>query len=1174
MTVSFPGFSWWFSGGGSKDKQPFSNGSSSSSLDSSFDKGLRLRDSETVKFQTKITPEKKRWQAKEEKRVVDKKCDVVMVPSSDGLHLSRYESEGPEWSIGWEEPHSPGFQDDDGFAVLVPCYKPGCKALVDGHNNLLLSAIENLPNGFCSECLKSYRVWCYYGAILPSNLLVVRFFLSDPLLFPTAVHIANIGNHISQLTVHVTRLAKFHNAILVPLGNQHCAAAVVIFSSELMRSLEFPDQVTVGEIPEYISARGTLEESAPLRDHIPIHNQRKQDQGIQTMLQRAANNAYSWWWASHIRTKQSKWMEQNLQVMEEKAKDVLKLLKEEGDSFARRAEMYYKRRPELIQFVEESFKAYRALAERYDHLSTELQNANSTIASVFPEQFQFAMEDEDESASPKSAKKSWEITKGGYIPYVPENLKGNFPAVPKVPKPTFKDVKGLVASNTKIKQQKIISPKGSIRLIPKSGLSIPEGLDEIHRLQKRILELQTEKEFARSTHECAMTKYWELDSEIQEIHEHLCSLEDEFGEGKAIADDEVRVVMEVTALRSCSDTLAQLEGKRARSAKEAQVEKKRIIVSRKKLDALKKKFELNQEDFKRLELETDDIQKRKEIESLREKIKQQFEVFFGGSLSVTEMAEKIDELVNNVINLKSVVASQSILVARLRTEIDMLQAQIEVLEDDKDTSIEGKNDVKKKIREMEEKLNEIQDLSTSFEDQNNSLETHFTEAHCSLDHLSEKVLSIKEKFEKEQSSSMAVKSSNEKGIKDGERKLKIVKTGMELEENSPAKAESEKDSAQEQNSNGFTKGGDDDHKVGSKDVEMEDKEKNLLMEYSLMLRNKDTEKKFKEVKTSNQDGMLEIMLQLKELNRSNAMKDDLIRSLQEKLSLVQTGVGENHDAEPKPVISEKMVIIETQHADKEVKQDFDSMIEIEKSETTSEIENKFRADIDELLEENLDFWCRFSTTFQGVNMFKARVKDLFAEVETVEEKRKQSGSSSSKFSMQSDAKALHQLLREVQEELSDWMEKGELLKAEVKKRFMSLCGLQEEITRALKASAEDDEFKFTTDQAARFQGEILDMKQENFIVANELQAGLDDVTRLQLEIERNQARLSGDVGRGLSGSKNRRSDGQEKRSESGGVPLSAFIFGGKLKKQKTSILRRMNTRMSTVLLRSVNSNKY
>ncbi|GMI67700.1 Networked 2D [Hibiscus trionum] len=962
------------------------------------------------------------------------------------------------------------------------------------------------------------------------------------------------------------------------------------------------------------------------------------------MLQRAANNAYSWWWASHIRTKQSKWMEQNLQDMEVKVKDVLKLLQEDGDSFARRAEMYYKRRPELIHFVEETFKAYRALAERYDHLSTELQNANSTIASVFPEQLPFAMEDEDESGSPKmdqspkSAKKSWEISKGGYIPYVPENSKGNFPAVPKVPKPTVKDVKGLVASSSKRKSQKIISPKGSIRFIPKSGLSIPEGLDEIHRLHKRILELQTEKEFARSTHECAMVKYWELDNEIQEIHKHLCSLEDEFGEGTTIADDEARIVMEVTALKSCRDTLAQLEDKQTRSAKEAQVEKKRIAVSRKKLDALRKKFELDQEEFKRLEQEMgeNDVQKRKEIESLRDKVKQQFEVFFGGSLSVAEMAEKIDELVNNVINLKSAVASQSILVARLRTEIDMLEAQVEVLEDDKDALIDGK----KKIREMEEKFNEIQDLSQSFEDQNNSLQTHFTEAHCSLDHLSEKVLSIKEKFEKEQSSSMAVKSSNEKASKGGEKKLKMVKTGTELKENSP-----EKESSDEENSNcskdlqaaepGIVmvstslpkesqetgekldhddgdaklkekdkdvkeresvatctnenlkpwekredlKEGDNvpkvnsTEKLGLKEVETEDKEKNLLMEYSLKLRNKDTEKKLKEVKENNQDEKLEIMLQLKKLNKSNAMKDELIRSLQEKLSLLQAGLGENNKADQN--VAEKIVIIETQDAEKEVKQDFDLMIQkMEMSGTDSEIENKFRADIDELLEENLDFWCRFSNTYQEVNMFEARVKDLSAEVSKIVEQRRQDGSSSSECSPQSEVKQLSKHLKQVHNELTAWAEDVVSLEEELRQRFSSLCELQEEITMALRASAEDDEFKFTCDQAARFRGEILDMKQQNIRVANELQAGLDNVTGLQLEIERSLAKLS--EGGRVSRSKNCRSDGQLQRSDSGSrkVPLSAFIFGGKLKKQKTSILRRMNTRMSTVLLRSVNSNKY
>ncbi|KAG4986103.1 hypothetical protein JHK84_034054 [Glycine max] len=93
--------------------------------------------------------------------------------------------------------------------------------------------------------------------------------------------------------------------------------------------------------------------------------------------------------------------------MEEKVQTVLKLLEEEGDSFAKRAEMCYKRRPELISFVDESFKAYRALAEGYDHISTELQNANNTIASVFPDRVPF-MDEEDDDGSPRPSRKKAE----------------------------------------------------------------------------------------------------------------------------------------------------------------------------------------------------------------------------------------------------------------------------------------------------------------------------------------------------------------------------------------------------------------------------------------------------------------------------------------------------------------------------------------------------------------------------------------------------------------------------------------------------------------------------------------------------------------------------------------------------------------------------------------------
>lgn len=47
---------------------------------------------------------------------------------------------------------------------------------------------------------------------------------------------------------------------------------------------------------------------------------------------------------------------------------MLKLIEEDADSFAKRAEMYYKKRPELITIVEDLYRAHRSLAERYDQV--------------------------------------------------------------------------------------------------------------------------------------------------------------------------------------------------------------------------------------------------------------------------------------------------------------------------------------------------------------------------------------------------------------------------------------------------------------------------------------------------------------------------------------------------------------------------------------------------------------------------------------------------------------------------------------------------------------------------------------------------------------------------------------------------------------------------------------
>lgn len=87
--------------------------------------------------------------------------------------------------------------------------------------------------------------------------------------------------------------------------------------------------------------------------------------------------------------------------MDSKIKVMIKIIDEDADSFARRAEMYYKRRPELMSLLEELYRAYRALAERYDHAAGELRQANRRMAEAFPDEYQLDLDDDlpAESAS-------------------------------------------------------------------------------------------------------------------------------------------------------------------------------------------------------------------------------------------------------------------------------------------------------------------------------------------------------------------------------------------------------------------------------------------------------------------------------------------------------------------------------------------------------------------------------------------------------------------------------------------------------------------------------------------------------------------------------------------------------------------------------------------------------
>ncbi|KAG7539310.1 hypothetical protein ISN44_As13g029710 [Arabidopsis suecica] len=131
MAVSFPRLPRWLCGGNTKErekKESMSKGSSSLSP------SLKKTTTKTGSSSSSVKKTKRGWIGRggsgsgEE----DKMGNVVFPEPDD-----------PEWSIGWVEPHGPGFKTEEadcgGFVVLVPLYKK----VLDGSGN-------QIPNGFFS----------------------------------------------------------------------------------------------------------------------------------------------------------------------------------------------------------------------------------------------------------------------------------------------------------------------------------------------------------------------------------------------------------------------------------------------------------------------------------------------------------------------------------------------------------------------------------------------------------------------------------------------------------------------------------------------------------------------------------------------------------------------------------------------------------------------------------------------------------------------------------------------------------------------------------------------------------------------------------------------------------------------------------------------------------------
>ncbi|KAL6864702.1 hypothetical protein ACP4OV_015853 [Aristida adscensionis] len=383
--------------------------------------------------------------------------------------------------------------------------------------------------------------------------------------------------------------------------------------------------------------------------------------------------------------------------MEDRVKFILFLLGEEADSFAKRAEMYYKRRPEVIGSVEEAYRAYRALAERYDHISGELHKANHTIATAFPDQVQYAVLDEEDDNLPKA-----------YTTVDPR----------KIHKST---VEGLMKKKHEGKSGLKDGGKKSATAINKESAKA-----EISRLQKEILILQTEKEFIKSCYESGIAKYWDLEKQINDMQEEVCYFQEEFNESAVIEDDEARALMTATALKSCEDAIIKMQEQQKASVSQAKIESKRVEVSWEKLKSIMRDYGKSlpysgnsmHEDVKNeVNVAIDDElyymkQERIELQEIVENIKEYFQM--NSDFSVVQIAEKIDELANKVVDLELMVSAQTAQINRLCLDNNELEKSLQELEEKKIELTCVPGELTDKLKQAEEDLIGVQKVKRSY----------------------------------------------------------------------------------------------------------------------------------------------------------------------------------------------------------------------------------------------------------------------------------------------------------------------------------------------------------------------------------------------------------------------------------------------------------------------------
>lgn len=371
--------------------------------------------------------------------------------------------------------------------------------------------------------------------------------------------------------------------------------------------------------------------------------------------------------------------------MDTKVKAMIKLIEEDADSFARRAEMYYKKRPELMKLVEEFYRAYRALAERYDNATGVLRQAHRTMAEVFPNQGQF----DDSETDPRTP----DMPPPMHAFFDPDDLHKDASGLPPSPFHTLKkngaftEEPDSVRSRKGLKQFNDIFGSGRVR----KGLNFNEADEtitqnrdfsesvavgkfekEIQTLKETLAKLEAEKDAGLAQYQQSLERLSELESNVSRAQEDSKG----FNERANKAEGEVQTLKEALSrleaekeashaqYQQCLERIANLESILSNAKEDAEQLKERAHKAESEAQALKQdldqqnqsletisnlenKLLLAEEDAKRLSERADKAEM--EVETLKQALVKLTEEKESAAILYQKCLETISSLESKIV---------------------------------------------------------------------------------------------------------------------------------------------------------------------------------------------------------------------------------------------------------------------------------------------------------------------------------------------------------------------------------------------------------------------------------------------------------------------------------------------------------------------------------------------